>query len=185
MLLMGVGGAKIKRVLRGTATFPQDGIDVYVTIGPIDPSKSFLVFSKMMAPPVVSIGGAAFPVMGKIHGPTQIRFHRATNHVGQTPINWFVIEFARGVSVQTIQTSLSTSATSQTVTISPVDPAKAFVLHSWKFRANIEGSLSTDTSLLHRMEPTVILHQDGTGVSVVRRDSGYVIDVVVQVVEWR
>lgn len=186
LILGGGGGAQIKQVQRGAVTFPQDGTSAYATISAIDPSKAFLVFRKSYAQPVPkSAGSSAFAIMGKIHGPTQIGFHRPAGVIGQTPIDWEVVEFARGISVQTVETSLADNVSSRTVTISPVDPARTFLIHSWKFQSGV-GSSDNDAQWLHYNEPTVYL-VDATTLTFLRSGSSNyrAIDVVVQVVEWR
>lgn len=115
--------ARLAGVQRGQVTSAAEGIET-VTIGSVDPSRSFLLFSARSS----SGESADAQVMGTMEDGTTLEFHRRTD-AGAPPtveIDWSVVEYACGVAVQ--RGVIPGDGTSQIdVPIAAVDPGTSFV----------------------------------------------------------
>jgi hypothetical protein len=125
----------IKSIQQGTATSAANGT-LTVPISSVDPSKAFLIFSTRhnLNRPV------AAAIRGRIASATTLEFVRVTNEgpVSSVAIQWYVVEYQRGVLVQRGETA--ESATSVNIPITPVGALRqAFVTFS-------KTPVATDTS---------------------------------------
>lgn len=115
--------ARLAGVQKGQVTSTAEQVET-VTIGSVDPSRSFLLFSVRSS----SAESADSQVMGTLVDATTLEFHRRTD--AATPpvveIEWSVVEYACGVAVQ--RGVIPGDSTSQIdVPIAAVDPGTSFV----------------------------------------------------------
>ncbi|MBI3663804.1 MAG: PQQ-binding-like beta-propeller repeat protein [Acidobacteria bacterium] len=108
-------------------------------------NKSFLIFqgnNNSIRPNPTEIRGRIVPDACPTTPPT-VQFFRVTNETSTVNLNWYVVEFARGVSVQR-GTVASQSSTVLNAAITPVSSLnQAFLLWS-KTPASADGSFSQD-----------------------------------------
>ncbi len=154
----GLSAAVVKGVQSGTAVSTGNGV-VSVSIGAVDPAKSFLVFqtrSSSNRPP-----GAM--IIGRLNaGGTAVEFVRATTETSTIDIQWSVVEFLSGVSVQ--RGEVNQTSTTVNVAITPVaSTGQAFVLWSkvpganhgvWSLDDPILGELTSTSNLQFRVNAT-------------------------------
>lgn len=118
------GGAVIKYVQRGSVTIDSNLTSASVTIPTIDPMKSVLMMSF-----TASSGSNDFNssiCSCRISSPTKLTFYRQAALSQQLLIEWQVIEYDSGVSVQ--RGTLSGTGVSFTAPLSPVDITKSYVV---------------------------------------------------------
>ncbi|MEA2464276.1 MAG: hypothetical protein QOJ98_2023, partial [Acidobacteriota bacterium] len=141
----GAFAAVVQQVQSGTVTNNANGTQV-VTISPVDTTKSFLIFQTR--------SNSTIPrdstVRGRLQTSTTIEFDRVTT-VGTVPdidIQWYVVSFGSGVSVQRGDTALL-NATTTDVVIGSVTVARSFVLFSKTAftGAGLELEWSTDDAI--------------------------------------
>ncbi|VAW96613.1 hypothetical protein MNBD_GAMMA20-192, partial [hydrothermal vent metagenome] len=158
VLLLGsssLSAAVVKDVQSGTAMSSGNGV-VTVGITAVDPAKSFLVFqtrSSSNRPPGSMIIGRL-----NVDG-TAVEFVRTTTETSIIDIQWSVVEFLSGVSVQRGEVNQSSSAVN--VPIVPVaSTSQAFVLWSkvpaashaiWSLDDPILGELTSTSNLQFRI----------------------------------
>jgi len=151
----GLSAAVVKGVQRGTAVSSGNGV-VTVGISAVDPAKSFLVFqtrSSSNRPP-------GSMIIGRLNaGGTAVEFVRTTNETSTIDIQWSVVEFLSGVSVQ--RGEVNQTSTTVNVPITPVaSTGQAFVLWSkvpgaghyiWSMDDPILGELTSTSNLQFRV----------------------------------
>ncbi len=154
--------AVIKGVQSGTAVSSGNGV-VTVGITAVDPAKSFLVFqtrSSSNRPP-------GSMIIGRLNaGGTVVEFVRTTTETSTIDIQWSVVEFLSGVSVQ--RGEVKQSSTTINVPITPVaSTSQAFVLWSkvpgaghyiWSLDDPILGELTSTSNLQFRVDQTSSTH---------------------------
>lgn len=117
--------ARLGAVQRGSVTSTTNGIST-VAISPVDPDRSFVLASSS------SSSASAEPdestAIVRLAGPSSIEIVRASDGAppGSVEIEWSVVEYACGVSVQH-GTAAGTGATTIDVPITPVDVGSSFV----------------------------------------------------------
>ena len=122
--VVGSGGAVIKSVQRGSVTIGSSFTSASVTVPTIDPMKSVLMMS-------FTTTGASNDFISsicscRISSPTELTFYRKSAPVQQLLIEWQVIEYDSGVSVQ--RGTLSGTGVSFAASLSPVDITKSYVV---------------------------------------------------------
>jgi len=157
-----LSAAVIKGVQSGTAVSSGNGV-VTVGITAVDPAKSFLVFqtrSSSNRPP-------GSMIIGRLNaGGTAVEFVRTTTETSTIDIQWSVVEFLSGVSVQ--RGEVNQSSTTINVPITPVaSTSQAFVLWSkvpgaghyiWSLDDPILGELTSTSNLQFRVDQTSSTH---------------------------
>jgi hypothetical protein len=143
-----VNAALVKSVQSGTATSSANGT-ITVPITNVDPAKSFLVFQTRhnLNRPVGSM------IRGRIDATgDNLEFTRVTDETSTMTIQWYVVEFLSGVSVQRGEVTQST--TTIDVPITPVASLnQAFVTWS-KTPSATDGSYSQDDPILGELTAT-------------------------------
>ncbi len=116
--------ARLGSVQSGQLVNTASGVQTE-TIAAVDPSTSFLLFSTSSS----AAGPNDSAVMGTLASGTTIEFTRQTVTGSPSPIaiEWSVVEYSCGVSVQRGVTSGS-SSNQIDVPITPIDPAASFVM---------------------------------------------------------
>jgi len=124
----GGGGARVKKVQRGTTDLSGTSVDI--TISAVELTRTIVLiqwttgaFSK----------AASFHVGAALTASTTLRLQRYSSGTTCT-VTWEVIEFAEGVTVQHLSTS--PSGDTATVTISPVDIDRSFVICTYRQTEN-------------------------------------------------
>lgn len=144
--------ASLKSVQSGSVVLGTSATSVTATITAVDTAKAFLRFTKKGDGD--HSGLQYVPVAGTISSGTQLTFLRQSTT--GTPLNitieWQVIEYNSGVSVQRGSVTSFTANTDKDVSISSVNTAKTFVFlstygtHNWgvggdsRFTAQITSS---------------------------------------------
>lgn len=120
-----VSAADVASVQRGTAQSSAAGTITIPLATAVDASRSVLFFSTRHS----SDRPTGSMLRGTLNGAS-VSFTRVSNETSVIDINWTVVEFASGVSVQ--RGSFSVSAGIQDIALSQAvaDPASAFVLWS-------------------------------------------------------
>jgi len=139
----------------GTAVNNANGIQT-ITISSVDTTKSVLFFQTRSSGnrPVNS------EVRGRLQSATTIEFERVTDEGAPATINiqWYVVTFGSGVSVQRGETPLSATSTNVAIT-AVASLSQAFVLWSmtpasadnaWGSDDQVLGELTTTTNLQFR-----------------------------------
>lgn len=121
----GGGGAKIESIQRGITTVEAAGLSVQIT--PVDISRAFVIAQSLNRAMYVSYNLFAAYVLSS---GNYVNLSRGVDNVGFN-VYWEVVEFASGVSVQHIEVTMTNEAT-RSITISPVDPSRTFVVASCK-----------------------------------------------------
>ncbi len=134
-----LGGADVQS---GVATNAANGTQT-VSISAVDPAASFLLFTSRHNSnrPVGSVIG------GHLANATTLEFHRATNESSPVPItiNWHIVEYSCGLSVQRGITELNTNTVNQAIAaVGSVDDA--FVTFSRTVAATDGGCTDNDLS---------------------------------------
>ncbi len=150
-------------VQTGTAVSTTDGVTT-ATIAAVDPTRAFLMFSTRHN----SNRPVASEIGGRIASTTTLEFYRDTNEV--TPvamtIEWSVVEYACGVSVQR-GSVLQTTATMDIALTPLAATAQAFVLWSknvheldqtWDQNDPVIGDLTTTSNLEFRANALNVNH---------------------------
>lgn len=171
MLLMGKGGAKIKSVQTGTTNFGNNDRNVTATIDAVDLTKTFVIADYRGGGENLS----SLMCTAALTSPTTLSFQRETAD-GNCTIYWQVIELEGNASVQSFATTFT--ATSTNVTISKVDPARAFVVTTCRTKSNATG-FSAEAG--HRVRS--VIQSNGTTVALSRLASSVETTVVGFVVE--
>ncbi len=126
-------GAVIKSVQRGNAGM-SDG-PIRITIASVDLSKSFVKVSSTGYPgysPVLAF------IKGVLENSTTIVFTRETYDASKyVSFSWEVVEFADGVSVQS--GVFFTSVSNPSITVSPVDLMKSFIIFSFSSTGGVDS----------------------------------------------
>ncbi len=120
-------------IQKGTATIANGSSSTTATINAVDPTKTFLTFT---------VGGGApspssMTITGELTNATTLTFARVGT-TGPLTIEWSVVEFASGVSVQRGSTTLG--ATTTDVPISSVALSRSFVLMNSRVSGSTFGS---------------------------------------------
>ncbi len=158
----GLSAAMVKGVQHGTAVSNGNGT-VTVGITAVDPAKSFLVFqtrSSSNRPP-------GSMIIGRLNASgTAVEFVRNSNETSAIDIQWSVVEFLSGVSVQ--RGEVSQTGTTVNVPITPVaSTSQAFVLWSkvpgaghyiWSLDDPIVGELTSTSNLQFRVNQASSTH---------------------------
>ena len=113
----------LDNVQSGATTISHFTSSTSVTIAAVDMSKSFLTFSVREN----SASAANMWVTGELVNPTTVTFQREGNS-GAVSIEWSVVEFSSGVSVQRGASVMSAATTN--VPIASTDLSKSFVIVS-------------------------------------------------------
>ena len=151
----GLSAAVVKGVQHGTAVSSGNGT-VTVGISAVDPGKSFLVFSSRSS----SNRPPGSMLIGRLNATgTAVEFVRNTNETSTIDIQWSVVEFLSGVSVQ--RGEVTQGSTTLNVPITPVaSTSQAFVLWSkvpgaghyiWSLDDPILGELTSTSNLQFRV----------------------------------
>jgi hypothetical protein len=145
----------MKSFQKGSTTSSANGT-VTVTIASVDPAKAFLLFSTRHSSnrPVGSV------IRGRIASATTLEFARVTDETSTITIQWHVVEYNCGVSVQRGATTLN--ANTVNVAISGVSSlSHAFVTFSktaistdttWDVNDSVIAELTTTSNLQFRAE---------------------------------
>ncbi|HDY75884.1 MAG TPA: hypothetical protein ENH49_05105, partial [Candidatus Marinimicrobia bacterium] len=156
MFLLPTSGfaAAVDNVQSGTLSSSGNGT-VTANITAVDLSKSFLIFntrSNSNRPP-------GSMVRGRIASSTTVEFERVTNESSTISIQWYVVEFQSGVTVQ--RGSVNQSSSTVNVPINPVSSLnQAYVTWSktpssgdgaWSDDDPIVGELTTTSNLQFRV----------------------------------
>jgi hypothetical protein len=116
----------------GSIDFATTDSSKTATITSIDTTKAFLRFTWSTTALQLNLGA----IRGQITNGTTITFTRSTGTTVAVTVQWEVLEWSSGVTVQ--RGSQTGSAATTNVTISTVDTAKAWPIVTWS---------STDTTL--------------------------------------
>ena len=158
----GLSAAVVKGVQHGTAVSSGNGT-VTVGISAVDPGKSFLVFSSRSS----SNRPPGSMLIGRLNATgTAVEFVRNTNETSTIDIQWSVVEFLSGVSVQ--RGEVTQGSTTLNVPITPVaSTSQAFVLWSkvpgaghyvWSLDDPILGELTSTSNLQFRVNQASSSH---------------------------
>ncbi len=141
--------AEIKSIQRGTATIPATTLDVTASITAVTLTETMLVFGVAQ---VTDERPARDYVQGRINSTTQLTFRRQSALGTAITIEWYVVEWDSGVTVQS-----GTHFAEEDTTITAVVLADTFVWNTYFKGGNLQGAddgvkawLSTTTNL--RME---------------------------------
>ena len=151
-----LSAAVVKGVQHGSAVSRGNGV-VTVGITAVDPTKSLLIFSSRSS----SNRPPGSMLIGRLNATgTAVEFDRNTNETSTIDIQWSVVEFQSGVSVQ--RGEVNQSASTVNVPITPVASTRqAFVLWSkvpgaghsiWSLDDPILGELTANDNLQFRVE---------------------------------
>ncbi len=121
----GNGGATIKSIQSGSTTMSSTGQNQ--SISEIDQSKAVLIFSARTNSSTYEVDAL---VRGHFSTDTNIRFERGSSN-GSAYMEWMVVEFEEGVSVQSGTGAIDDDQTDD-YTIDSVDLDKSFVVGSFK-----------------------------------------------------
>ena len=167
-----LSAAEVSSLQRGTAQSTGNG-DVVVTLPQsVDPSRSVLFFSSRHnsdRPP-------GSMLRGRLSGSTTVTFTRVSNQTSAIDINWTVVEFASGVSVQRGTFNMTSSIRNIALSQSVASTSQAFVLWS-KTPAATDSVYSQDDPV-----GGYLLNTSTVRFSVVNANSSHVIDY--QVIEY-
>ena len=140
------GGAKLKSIQQGTTTLTNTSA-VNITISSVDLTKAVsmcstkgptLKFNDGSGRIGVYAGMAPIAVTAKLTSPTNLQLQKAL-HYKDTVVNWIVIEFESGVSVQRGDITVNlNSGNTVTATISSVDTSKSIILGSERQTAALD-----------------------------------------------
>ncbi len=140
-----VNSATLNQVQSGTAISSGNGT-TSVSITAVDPGKSFLMFqtrSSSNRPP-------GSTVRGRINAAgTAVEFVRVTNETSTINIQWYVMEFSAGVSVQRGEVNQTSSTLNVPIT-AVSSTSQAFVLYS-KTPRNTDSIWSSDDPTTGRL----------------------------------
>jgi len=139
-------------VQSGTAVNTANGIQT-IGISSVDTTKSILIFQARSN----SNRPVASEVRGRLQTATTIQFERVTDEVSPAAINiqWYVVTFGSGVTVQRGETTQS--AVTKNVAITAVGAlSRAFVLWS-KTAVNSDAGWGADDSVLGELTTTANL----------------------------
>lgn len=117
----------LKQIERGAVIFPTSGTSATVTLATAltgDTSKAILLFSSMCN----STSPVDFSITGKIISTTQINFVRQSTPGVAATVEYQVIEFTQGISVQHLD--ITQTANTVNTTITGVNLQKSFVILS-------------------------------------------------------
>ena len=133
----------------GTATIASGGTSTTANITAVDMNTSFLVFSTT----VNDVRSDNMQVSGQLTNSTTVTFTRIGTGATAVPINWSVVEYTSGVSVQRGSFTNAMNPT-ENVTISSVDLTKSIPIVSyrvgggtWGSNDYIKAKLTTSTNL--------------------------------------
>ena len=166
-----VDAAVLSGLQSGAATSTASGT-LTVTISSIDTTRSFLIFQTRSSGdrPVNSM------LRGRIASATSLEFIRSTNESSPLAINiqWYVLSFSSGVSVQ--RGDVAQNATTINITITPVSAVShAFVMWS-KTPASTETSWNANDPTLGELTSTSNLQFRITSTSASQQVSWQVIE---------
>ena len=147
------GGAVIKSIQRGSATINSSQSSVSITVSPVATSKAVLLFSAN------TNFGASFDIpavavcSGRIAAGSNIVFYRNTTASQAISIEWQVIEYETGVSVQ--RGNISAAGAAFNATIINVDLMKSYLISycspagndATAIQAQVIGRIASSTSL--------------------------------------
>ncbi|MDH5522337.1 MAG: right-handed parallel beta-helix repeat-containing protein, partial [Acidimicrobiia bacterium] len=160
----------LDNVQKGTATLANASSTVAVTIAPVDPSKAFLTFSVRgndTSPENISISG-------RLSNATTVTFDRVGTS-GNVVIDWSVVEFSSGVTVQ--RGTVTPGGSTTNVAITSVDLTRSFPLVSmraggviyegedWvraRFTSSTDLELATTNTFGNVIEWQVVTYNDAT-----------------------
>ncbi|MFN8024162.1 MAG: DUF2341 domain-containing protein [Acidimicrobiales bacterium] len=133
--------AQLRGVQRGTATSTSNGVST-IAIAAVDPARSFVLFSASSA----SGQPDESSVSVRLASSTSLQLVRASDGAppGTVQVEWSVVEYACGVSVQRGVVPVS-GAASVDVAVTAVDPSSSFVVAGVLAPS---GSTALDGSLL-------------------------------------
>lgn len=119
-------GSRLQGVQQGTATSSTTGVSS-IAIAPVDPSRSFVLFSSSSADGEPDESVASL----RLADSSTLEVVRASDSApsGTVQIEWSVVEYACGVSVQR-GTINGAGATALDVTLAPIDPTSSFAVVS-------------------------------------------------------
>jgi signal peptidase I len=153
--------AKLGTVQKGQLVNAADGVQT-ATIGAVDPTASFLLFSVRSA----SNEPSDSVVMGRLLDATTVEFTRQTD-AGAPPaitIEWSVVEYACGVSVQ--RGVLSGDGTDQIdVPIAAFDPVTSFVTSSSVSAGTATDFQQEELQIVELLGGNTVRLRSGTGSS--------------------
>ena len=126
--------AVVNSVQSGTTTIASSSSSRSVTITSVDTSKAFLVFSSTVndADPQDS------QVTGQLTNSTTVTFQRNSNGFSTVDIDWYVVEFTSGVSVQRGSATMSSNTVNQS--LSSIDTSKSFPIISYLASGTVYGA---------------------------------------------
>ena len=160
----------LDNVQKGTATLANASSTVAVTIASVDPSKAFLTFSVRgndTSPENISISG-------RLSNATTVTFDRVGTS-GNVVIDWSVVEFSSGVTVQ--RGTVTPGGSTTNVAITSVDLTRSFPLVSmraggviyegedWvraRFTSSTDLELATTNTFGNVIEWQVVTYNDAT-----------------------
>ena len=141
---------------KGVVTIDDGSNSVDVRIDPVTPETSFTTTT--LRSTVSAPDGAA--VSGRLLDATTMRFER-TGTNGRTTVDWSVLDFASGVSVQRGTAALDPAATTIRIPIDAVNVSRSFPLlaqtavgATYGDDDFVRSTLSTDELVLHKQTAT-------------------------------
>lgn len=141
--------ATLSGVQSGTATSTGNGT-TSVTITAVDPTKAFLVFQTRHS----SNRPPGSMIRGRLNGAgTAVEFVRVSDETSTINIQWYVVEFSTGVSVQRGETTQSGATTNVAIT-AVSSTSQAFVLYSKTSASGDNQNMSTDDPLVGELTST-------------------------------
>ncbi len=140
--------AVIKSVQRGTATISASAASTTATVTAVDETKTILVFG-------LSKAKGDQPdedfIRGHFTSTTELTFDRTGTTGAAVTIEWYVVEWSSGV---TVQSGIASGTAGEDTTITAVVIADSFVLNTWHKDGStmgdddlIKARLSTTTNL--------------------------------------
>lgn len=126
-------GAILKIIQRGSVRLPFQSTSVIVPVTPYDTSKAYVSFTWS------NKGSGGDQVTVTPQGNYGLSFNNRSNSSGDTEIDWELIEYEDGVSVQTGTMAISDGNSESPVDIAPVNPSRSIVILSYRASSNISG----------------------------------------------
>jgi len=130
--------AVVASVQSGTTSSTGNGT-VTVGVTSVDMSKSFLIFQTRHS----GNRPASSTVRGELTSGTTLAFTRSTNESSTIEIQWYLVEYTSGVSVQRGSTTQNSTAVTVTLGSSVGSTSDAFLLYS-KTPKSTDSSYGTD-----------------------------------------
>src|SRR5579883_2435937 len=132
------GQTIVRSFQSGTATLATNATTVTATISSVTTTQAILFFSTSTNSTAVS----NFGITGTITNATTLTFARGGTGTAAT-IQWYVVEFSSGVTVQRGSTTIATGANTTNVAITAVNLANSFPIISTSQNTTAGNSLTS------------------------------------------